>query len=124
MTNLQQEAENLESTPQAKHQEHLNRPLMEPEQRTQQPNTPERDSSRNPCRRPPPVSPHHEVNIPNEDTWNQMVSKCKEKVSITYSLPPDVTDLDQTTAEAFYRQIESNFKGHPAVRLRPFDLLT
>jgi hypothetical protein len=124
MTDLRQEAENLEAALEAKYQEHLNRPPTEPEQRTQQPNTPERDSSRNPYRRPPPVSPHHEVNIPNEDTWNQMVSKCKEKVSITYSLPPDVTDLDQTTAEAFYRQIESNFKGYPVVRLRPFDLLT
>ena len=52
-----------------------------------------------------------------------MVSKCKEKVTLTHSLP-NAKELNQTQAEAFYRQTESNFKGYPAVRLQRFDELT
>ena len=84
-----------------------------------QPDTP----TRNPYQRAPPVSPYHDVTIPTEETWNQMVSKCKEKVTLTYALPHDVKELSETQAEAFYRQIESNFKGYPAVRLQRFEAL-
>ena len=52
-----------------------------------------------------------------------MVRVCKEKVTLTYSLPLDVKELDQTQAEAFYRQIESNFKGYPPVKLHKFESL-
>ena len=52
-----------------------------------------------------------------------MVRVCKAKVTLTYSLPHDEKELDQTQAEAFYRQIESNFKGYPAVKLHKFESL-
>ena len=127
---LRKEAENLESTLHERHQEHLDRhqehsdrpPPAAPEP-TPPPATPEKEPSRNPYLRPQPVSPYPAVDTPPEDIWNQMVSKCKEKVTLTYSLPQDAKDLDQTQAEAFYRQIESNFKGYPAVRLQKFDTL-
>jgi hypothetical protein len=108
--------------------------LRERESTTPQPNqqahssTPERDShpsTRNPYQRTPHVSPqHHDVYIPSENEWNQMISKCKEKVTLTHGLPQNVKDLDQAQAEAFYRQTESNFTGYQAVRLRRFDDLT
>jgi hypothetical protein len=82
-----------------------------------------RQSSRNPYQRATPISPHHDISIPSEEQWNTMVSKCKEKVTLTYLLPHDVKELDQTQAEAFYRQTESNFKGYPAVRLQRFEAL-
>ena len=53
-----------------------------------------------------------------------MVSRCKEKVTLKYSLPHDAKELTQTQAEAFYRQTASNFKGYPAVRLQHFEDLT
>ena len=40
-----------------------------------------------------------------------MVSKCKEKVTLTPSLPYDVKEVDQTKTEVF------NFKEYPAVWL-------
>ena len=121
-TDLRQQAENLESEFHEKqqHQPHTPRPPpTTPERPNDRPETP----SRNPYQRAPPVSPYHDINIPSEDTWNQAVRTCKEKVTLTYSLPLDVKELDQSQAEAFYRQIESNFKGYPAVKLHKFEAL-
>ncbi len=53
-----------------------------------------------------------------------MVSKCKEKVTLTCSIRPGATEFTETQAKAFYRQTESNFKGYSAVRMRPFEELT
>jgi hypothetical protein len=128
-TDLRNEAELLEA-------EFRNRPQNErrfefpeepqPQPQPQpQPSTPEQEphgikhnhgtQGPNPYQRAPQVSPHQDVNIPSEETWNSMVCKCKEKVTLTYALPQNVKDLDQSQAEAFYRQTESNFKGYPAV---------
>ena len=68
-----------------------------------QPTTPEQPSARsmthwqapttwlatplcNPYQQAPTVSPYHEITIPNEEQWNQMLSKYKEKVTLTYAL--------------------------------------
>jgi hypothetical protein len=127
-TDLRHEAELLEAeltNGQNKdtRQRHTEEPPLQPS--TPEPEAQEsRRTTNNPYERAPQVSPHQDVNIPSEDTWNSMVCKCKEKVTLTYTLPQNAKDLDQSQVEAFYRQIESNFKGYPAVRLRKFDDLT
>ncbi len=98
----------------------------------QEPSTPETTNvpthptrqTNNPYNRPNQVSPLHSVAIPSEDAWNLMVSKCKEKVNLSYTIRPGATEFTETQAEAFYRQTESNFKGYHAVRLRRFEDLT
>jgi hypothetical protein len=141
-TDLRKEAEVLEAELRAQVTDQLRtQPIDQPSranptpqsntQSNTQPTTPEqeppqgmRNRTNNPYHRAPQVSPHQEVNVPSEDTWNQMVSKCKEKVTLTHSLPQNAKELDQAQAEAFYRQTEGNFKGYPAVCLRRFDELT
>ena len=121
-TDLPQQAETLGSELHHKQQYQSQAPCTQPatpERPTDRPATP----WRNPYQRAPSVSPHHDITIPSEDSWNQMVRTCKEKVTLTYSLPHDVKELSQTQAEAFYRQIESNFKGFPAVKLHRFEAL-
>jgi hypothetical protein len=124
---LRKEAEILEAALQDKYQELLNQegqaPTTQPP--TIPPSTPERQPVKNPyLQRAPPVSPHPEVNIPSPDSWHLLVSKCKEKVTLTYSLPNDATEMDASTAEAFYRQTEFNVSGYPAIQLAQFHKLT
>jgi hypothetical protein len=120
---LRKEAETLEAELQARCQDpQLNCDGQAPT--TQPAPSPAREASRNPCQRASPVRPCHNDDTPNEDTWNQMVGKGKEKVTLTHSLPHNATDLTQTQAEAFCRQTESNFEGPPAVLLQKFEDLT
>jgi hypothetical protein len=124
-SDLRNEAELLET--EIRNRPNNDRSSRQHEEPATQPSTPRhapRGHMNNPYSRTPQVSPHQDVNIPSEDTWNQMVCKCKEKATLTYALPQDTKDLDQSQAEAFYRQTESNFKGYPAVRLNKFDDLT
>ena len=117
-----QQAETLESELNDKQQYQSQAPHTQPatpERPTDRPATP----SSNPYQRAPPVSPHHDVTIPSKDSWNKMVRTCKEKVTLTYSLPHDVKELNQIQAKAFYCQIESNFKGYPAIKLHKFESL-
>jgi hypothetical protein len=100
---------------------HPDRSNHQPAWRTQPANTPEREPPRNPHQQAPQVSPCHDVDIPSEDEWNKQVSRCKEKVTLKHSLPENAKDFDQEKAEAFCRQTECDFKGHPAVRLRKLD---
>jgi hypothetical protein len=75
-----------------------------PEEPQTHPSTPEQEPQEmrhnqgtrgpNPYQRAPQVSPHQDVNIPSEDTWNSMVCKCKEKVTLTYALPQNVKDCN------------------------------
>ena len=108
-TDLRKEAESLESEMQDRYQQ---APISQPatserpnvrstshwQATATQPTTP----SRNPYQRAPPVSPYFDVTIPTEEQWNRDVSKCKEKVTLTYSLLHDVKELNETQAEAFY----------------------
>jgi hypothetical protein len=73
-----------------------------------------------------PVSPslRNEVTIPSEEVWHQMVSKAKEKITITYPLPHDAQGLDEAQAEGFYRHLRENCQGYPAIRIRYYDDLT
>jgi hypothetical protein len=128
---LRKEAELLDLDLRELHETTRNQEPAESQPQTQ-PSTPEQANPRtkqnqypnNPYNRPTQVSPHQTVHVPTDDAWNMLVSKCKEKVTLTYPMPPHASELTEIQAEAFYRQTESNFKGYPAVRLREFEDLT
>ena len=41
-----------------------------------------------------------------------------------HPLPQDAPGLTEVQAEAFHCQLESNFKGHPAIKMQEFNELT
>jgi hypothetical protein len=113
------QAETLEAEMTEKHTSYPD-PTPPPTSRRNPPNTPDQEPPKNPYNRPP-VSPFNPVEAPTEDQWNRSVSQFKEKVSLACPLLQDAAGLTETQAA---RQLESDVKGHPAVKIQEFDKLT